>query len=115
MAPAYTPPPPGSSIPFPAAISIAGSNMLETGATSAPVSVHSGSVATLVNWPATPNARTSAFLNLLSFDNGLKLVQTANGITQSAIVDANTLNATISGSTYNPTFPNTTLANQLKM
>ncbi len=59
--------------------------------------------------------RTTAFLNLLSFNNGLRLVQTANNITQSGIVDANALNAAVSGSTYNPTFSNTTLASQLKM
>ena len=115
VGPAYNVPPSGSSIPFPAAISIAGSNMLEVGVNSAPAAVNSGSVATLANWPATPNARTTAFLNLLSFDNGLKLVQTANGITQSGIIDANVLNAAISGSTYNPPFANTTLASQLKM
>jgi uncharacterized protein (DUF1501 family) len=115
VGPAYNVPPVGASLPFPAAISIAGSNILEVGVKSAPVSVNSGSVATLANWPATPNARTSAFLNLLSFDNGLKLVQTANDITQSGIVDANALNAAVTGSTYNPTFPNTTLGGQLKM
>jgi uncharacterized protein (DUF1501 family) len=115
IGPAYNVPPAGASIPFPAAISIAGSNMLEVGGNSGPVSVNAGSVATLANWPATPNARTTAFLNLLSFDNGLKLVQTANNITQSGIVDANALNAAVSGSTYNPTFSNTTLASQLKM
>jgi uncharacterized protein (DUF1501 family) len=115
VGPAYNVPPVGASIPFPAAISLAGSNMLEVGAKSAPVSVNAGSVATLSNWAASGNARTAAFLNLLSFDNGLKLVQSTNGIMESGIADSYLLNNAISASNYNPTFSNTSLAGQLKM
>lgn len=115
LGPAYNVPPVGATLPFPAAISIAGSNMLEVGAKSAPVSVNAGSVATLANWPTSGNARTTAFLNLLSFDNGLKLVQSTNGIMESGIADANVLNNAISASSYNPAFSNTSLAGQLKM
>ena len=115
VGPAYNVPPAGAASAFPTAISISGSNILEVGVHSAAATVNSGSVATLANFPATPNARTTAFLNLLSFDNGLKLVQAANGITEAGIVDATGLNTALSGSTFNPVFPNTTLGNQLKM
>jgi uncharacterized protein (DUF1501 family) len=115
VGPAYNVPPAGASAAFPAAISIAGSNILEVGVHSAPATVNSGNVPSLANFPATPNARTTAFLNLLNFDNGLKLVQAANGITQAGITDATGLNTALGSSTFNPTFPNTTLGNQLKM
>lgn len=115
VGPAYNVPAPGATAPFPTAISISGSNILEVGVHSSPATVNAGSVATLSNFPATPNARTTAFLNLLNFDNGYKLVQAANGITQAGINDANGLNTALNSSTFNPTFPNTTLGNQLKM
>jgi len=115
VGPAYNVPPAGASSAFPTAISISGSNILEVGVHSAPATVNSGNVSTLANFPATPNARTTAFLNLLNFDNGLKLVQAANGITQAGINDAAGLNTALNSSTFNPAFPNTTLGNQLKM
>lgn len=115
IGPAYNVPAAGAAAAFPTAISISGSNILEVGAHSAPATINAGSVSTLANFPATPNARTTAFLNLLNFDNGLKLVQAANGISQAGITDATGLNSALNSSTFNPTFPNTTLGNQLKM
>ncbi|MEQ1948208.1 MAG: DUF1501 domain-containing protein [Bryobacteraceae bacterium] len=115
VGPAYNVPPSGAFAPFPTAISLAGSNIMEVGEDSSPATVNSGSVSTLANFPATPNARTTAFLNLLNFDNGVKLVGAANGVTQAGINDASGLNAALNASTFNPTFPNTTLGNQLKM
>jgi len=69
----------------------------------------------LSNWPATPNARTTAFQNLLSFDNGLKLVQSSNGIVQAGINDATILDAALLSSSFDPAFPTTNLGSQLKM
>ncbi|MEQ1886297.1 MAG: DUF1501 domain-containing protein [Bryobacteraceae bacterium] len=115
VGPAYNVPPAGAYAPFPAAISLSGSNILQVGEDSAPATVNSGSVSSLANFPATPNARTTAFLNLLAFDNGVKLVGAANGITQAGINDAAGLNAALNASTFNPTFPGTSLGNQLKM
>jgi uncharacterized protein (DUF1501 family) len=115
IGPLYNTPSAGSTLPFPAAISVAGNNIFSNGASSAPAMVTTSGATGLSNFPATPNARTTAFQNLLSFDNGLKLVQSANGITQSGMNDAKVLNAALASSTFNPTFPNTSIANQLKM
>jgi uncharacterized protein (DUF1501 family) len=115
IGPVYNTPPAGSTLPYPVAISLTGNNAFSTGANSAPAMVTTSGATGISNFPATPNARTTAFQNLLAFDNGLKLVQAANGITQSGINDAKVLNAALASSTFNPTFPNTSIANQLKM
>ncbi len=111
----YNVPPSGSATPFPTAISVAGNNSFSTGAASSPAMVTTAGATKLSNWPSTPNARTSAFQNLLSFDNGVKLVQSSNGILQAGIADGTILDAALLSSSFNPTFPNTTLASQLKM
>ena len=116
VGPAFNTTPAGSTLPFPAAISISGNNMLEVGGSSSPAIVTSAGPSTLTNFPTTPNARTQAFMNLLSFDNGVQLVQSANGITQAGVNDASVCNLALASSTYNPTtFPNTSLGGQLKM
>ena len=115
LGPVYNVPAAGSATPFPAALSLAGDNILEKGNSSAPAMATSSGVTKLSNWPATPNARTKAFTNLLAFDNGVKLVTGANDILESGINDSKTLDAALTASTFNPTFPTTTLGTQLKM
>jgi len=111
----YNTPPSGSATPFPTAISVAGNNSFSAGITSSPAMVTTAGASKLSNFPATPNARTMAFQNLLSFDNGVKLVQSSNEILQAGINDGKILDAALLSSSFNPTFPNTTIANQLKM
>lgn len=111
----YNTPPSGSSTPFPTAISVAGNNSFSNGLSTAPAMVTTNGATKLSNWPATPNARTTAFQKLLTFDNGVKLVQSSNGILQAGINDGVILDAALASSPFNPTFPATTVASQLKM
>lgn len=60
-------------------------------------------------------AKLSAFQQLLSFDGGLSLVQSANSVMQHGVNDAATLNGALSSAPAMQTvFPNTSLGNQLK-
>ena len=63
---------------------------------------------------ATDKNRLGAFQNMLAFDNGLKLVQAANTITNRGVGFSQALNAAIATAKINTVFPNSVLGNQLK-
>lgn len=116
LGPAYnTQVPSGAKVPFPLIVSVAGANLFSTGTVSRPAMVTTTGAVTPANWPASPNARTIAVQRLLSFDNGLKLVQAANEIADAGIKDATVMDAALASSTVTTAFPNTSVANQLKI
>jgi uncharacterized protein (DUF1501 family) len=62
---------------------------------------------------ATTQNRLTAFQNMLAFDNGLKLVQAANTITNRGVGFSQALNAALATAKINTAFPNSTLGQQL--
>lgn len=60
------------------------------------------------------NARLASLQRILTFDSGLQLVSSANGVLSDAIANAREINAALTAAPALPvTFPNTGLANQL--
>ena len=59
-------------------------------------------------------SRLQAVQQLMTFDNGLKLVQAANTILNRGVGFSNALTAALATSTVNTVFPNTLIASQLK-
>src|SRR5216683_3804560 len=102
---------------FPIIISLAGTNIFCEGL--AVRSIESSGDPTRVlsgfGSSAESQARMSALQNLLTFDTGLSLIQSASTTTTNALQDSKTLaDALASGPTLATTFPNNGLAGQLK-
>src|SRR5580704_13951044 len=102
---------------FPISISLAGTNifveglafrcMESSGNPTAPLSGFYGS--------SQDNARLSALQNLLTFDTGLSLIQSASTVTSNAINDSKTLAAALASNKALATvFPTSSLGGQLK-
>ena len=100
---------------FPPITSISGCGLFCTGQSTLPASVPASGPVQLTGAVSSP-VRNQAVQQLLTFDNGLQLVQAANGILSRGSNYANTLAALISTSTINTPFPaGNPLADQLLM
>ena len=102
---------------LPMNISIAGTNLFETGITSRQLAIGTGTLASVLNlnWngPSSANPFTtgSAYRQLLGFDTNLQLVKGASDTTNQALTADQILN---SAAPYDPPFPSTGLGNQLR-
>jgi uncharacterized protein (DUF1501 family) len=100
---------------FPSVTSISGCGLFCTGAQTLPVTVPSSGPVQLTGILGNPN-RTQAAQQLLTFENGLQLVQAGNGIVTRGSNFANTLAAQIGSVTIHTVFPaGNPLADQLLM
>jgi len=104
-----------SGAAFPAVVTTGGCGPFCTGAQSLPTVVPAGGAI-----PITGNgsnlARIQGFNQLLTFDNGLQLVQQANGIVTRGASYVNALNSQLtSAPALQTVFPSSNLAQQLKM
>jgi uncharacterized protein (DUF1501 family) len=101
---------------FPTIISVGGNNLFTTGAQTNPATVTAGQVLGLqgFNTSASSVARLTALQSLLTFDNGVSLVQASNSIASSGLNQAALLNQALAGAKALTTvFPNTSLGQQL--
>src|SRR5216684_4395724 len=102
---------------FPIIISLAGTNIFCEGLSARSIE-SSGDPTRLLSGfggSAESQSRLSALQNLLTFDTGLSLIQSASTTTTNALQDSKTLaDALASGPTLATTFPNNGLAGQLK-
>jgi len=101
---------------FPTIISVGGNNLFTTGAQTNPATVTAGQILGLqgFNSSAASVARLSALQSLLTFDNGVSLVQASNSIASSGLNQAALLNQALAGAKALTTvFPNTSLGQQL--
>jgi len=99
---------------FPTIVSVGGNSLFATGQQSSPATVTPGGQLGLQGFGALPNARYTAFQQLLSLDNGLSLVQASNHVTTNGINDATMLGAALTGSSGIKTvFPATSIGQQL--
>jgi uncharacterized protein (DUF1501 family) len=87
---------------FPSATSMSGSSLFLTGQQTFAANVPGGS-ATLLN--TVNSARAGGMQQLLTFDNGLQLVQAANGTLNRGVNYANALSGALAGSTLTTQFP----------
>jgi len=87
---------------FPSATSMSGSSLFLTGQQTFAANVPGGS-ATLLN--TVNSARAGGMQQLLTFDNGLQLVQAANGTLNRGVNYANALSGALAGSTLATQFP----------
>lgn len=102
---------------FPMIVSVGGNSLFSTGAQTNPATVLPGQPLGLQGFDNSPaaQARLTAFQNLLTFDNGVALVQADNAITKNGVNQGILLNQALAGaSALKTTFPNTTLGQQLQ-
>jgi uncharacterized protein (DUF1501 family) len=101
---------------FPTIVAVGGNALFATGAQTNPATVSPGQTLGLQGFAsnAVSNARMAALKNLLSFDNGITLVQASNAISSEGISQAAALNHALSaGNALQTAFPNTSLGQQL--
>ena len=84
---------------FPTIVSVGGNALFATGAQTSPATVTAGQILGLQGFAsnAASNARLAALQNLLSFDNGVSLVQASNSIASSGLSQAQLLNQALTG------------------
>jgi uncharacterized protein (DUF1501 family) len=102
---------------FPIIISLAGTNIFCEGLVARSIESSDDPTRVLSGFgsSAESQARLSALQNLLTFDTGLSLIQSASNTTTNALQDSKTLgDALAAGPTLATAFPNTDLARQLK-
>lgn len=102
---------------FPMVISLAGTNIFCEGVVARAIEAGSDPTQLLSGYHGSgdDNARFAAFQNLLTFDTGLSLIQSASSVTSHALQDAKTLADTMAAAPGIMTqFPNSGLATQLK-
>jgi uncharacterized protein (DUF1501 family) len=102
---------------FPMIVSVGGNSLFSTGAQTNPATVLPGQSLGLQGFDnsAAAQARLTAFQNLLTFDNGVAIVQADNTITKNGVDQGILLNQALTGvSALKTTFPNTTLGQQLQ-
>ena len=105
-------------VPLPMSISVAGTNLFETGVTSRQLAIGTGTLASVLNlsWngpaSATPFTTGSSYRQLLGFDTDAFLIKGASDTTNSALSADTTLNQPDPFITA--TFPATNIGNQLK-
>jgi uncharacterized protein (DUF1501 family) len=103
---------------LPMSLSVAGSNLFETGAATRQIAIGTGTLASVLslgwNGPASANPFTSgsSFRQLVGFDRGNTLIRGASDTTNTALNADAILNQT--DPPIPTTFPNTSLGNQLK-
>jgi uncharacterized protein (DUF1501 family) len=101
---------------FPTIVSVGGNVLFATGGQTSPATVTAGQVLGLQGFAnnTASNARLAALQNLLSFDNGMTLVQASNSIASSGVNQAAALNKALTGAPALTTvFPNTSLGLQM--
>jgi uncharacterized protein (DUF1501 family) len=106
-----------NSSKFPAFYSVAGNSLEGIGARTSPVAVAPGGSLQLsgFNNSAESNARWTALNNLLTTDNGVSLVQAANGVLSNSISDASLLATALTNPPKLTTvFPQTSMGQQLQ-
>jgi uncharacterized protein (DUF1501 family) len=100
----------GSSM-FPPITSVAGSAIFCTGQQTQPYALIPGSTLGLTD---TSTSRVQALQQLLTFDTGISMIQSASSITTNALSDSKALSAALaSGGTIATAFPTTGLGSQL--
>jgi uncharacterized protein (DUF1501 family) len=106
-----------NSSKFPTFYSVAGNALEGVGLHTTPVAVAPGGSLQLsgFNNSAESNARWTALNNLLTTDNGVSLVQAANGVLSNSISDASLLASALANPPkLTTTFPQTSLGQQLQ-
>ena len=106
-----------NSSKFPTFYSVSGNSLEGIGAKTTPVAVAPGGSLQLsgFNNSAESNARWTALNNLLTTDNGVSLVQAANGVLSNSISDASLLATALTNPPKLTTvFPQTSLGQQLQ-
>jgi uncharacterized protein (DUF1501 family) len=101
---------------FPTIVSEGGNALFANGSQTNPATVNPGQALGLAGFTGTAasNARLAALQNLLSFDNGLTLVQASNSIAISGVSQAAALNQALAGATALSTvFPATQLGGEM--
>lgn len=103
---------------FPAAVSINGASLMTTGNAIRSASLYPGfdlSANGMGAWPASAqNARAQALQEILTFDNGLTLVQAANQVRRDAADLNSLLRSTGAAPALSTVFPGTTLGRQMQ-
>lgn len=102
---------------FPIMISLSGTSVFAEGLVARPIEASGNPTQALngFNGSGEDNARQAALQNLLTFDTGLTLIQSASSVTSNALQDTKTLaNALASGSALATAFPRSYLGGQLK-
>jgi uncharacterized protein (DUF1501 family) len=102
---------------FPMIVSVGGNSLFSTGAQTNPATVLPGQPLGLLGFDtsAASQARLTALQNLLTFDNGVAVVQADNAITKNGVDQGVLLNQALTGaSAFKTTFPNTTIGQQLQ-
>jgi len=102
---------------FPTGLSVAGNSSFLNGVTTVPTALIPGSNPGLAGSTGSTaaNARDASFQQLLTFNSGLTLVQSANAVTTEGLNVANVLKSVLSGNnTLTTVFPNSTLGQELQ-
>ena len=99
---------------FPMIVNAGGGSLFSAGAVSNPTTVQAGG--SLGLFASSLASRTAAYQQLLSFDNGLQLMQASNSITTRGINDGALLKVALtSAPTLQTVFPSSNLGNQMKL
>jgi len=100
---------------FPPVVSVVGSSLFCEGQSTKPTTVSPGVPLGLQGFGYGTQAKLLAFQQLLTFDNGLALVQASNGITNRGVNDANLLNAaSASAPAVGDAIPSSSIGRQLQ-
>ena len=102
---------------FPPITSVAGSAIFCTGSQTQPYAMIPGTAPGLSGFSssASNTARLQALQQLLTFDTGVSLIQSASNITSNSLTDSATLSTALGSATpLNTVFPTTSIGNQLK-
>lgn len=102
---------------FPPITSVAGSAIFGTGIQTSPYAMIPGSTPGLSGFDtsAAAQARLLGLQQLLTFDTGVSLIQSASSITSNSLNDSKVLSTALAASTpLSTTFPTTNIGNQLK-
>jgi uncharacterized protein (DUF1501 family) len=102
---------------FPPITSVAGSAIFCTGQQTTPYAMIPGTTPGLSGFDssASASARLQALQQLLTFDTGVSLVQSASSITSNSLADSKTISAALASATpLQTTFPATSIGGQLK-
>jgi uncharacterized protein (DUF1501 family) len=105
-----------NSTKFPAFLSVAGNVLMGNGAHTQQVDLSPGGSLDLpgFNTTAASVTRKKALEDLLTFDNGLKMAQAANGILSNSVDDATALDNALAKASIKTVFPKTGLGAQLQ-
>jgi uncharacterized protein (DUF1501 family) len=96
---------------------VGGNNLFATGAQTNPAAISPGQALGLQGFSTDNNSkvRLAALQSLLTFDNGVSLVQASNTITKSGVDQAALINQALQGAkAFTTTFPTTSIGQQLQ-